>query len=234
MAKLLDMPVEALAQIVMRHLGLGKPCQQAPEICRTWLDDFRDTIGLPKTYPIATLYRAHPFKGHTPLEGQASYPLFAIWRSKNAWKWFTNDTDECTAAAMFLWVLPSEVQTDKIWPLFSEFSALMRRVFEHAPEELDDCELIERAGISEYGVEIKNEIAFAGPGKPGQVLFPTLTGAFTFKTHWKRSERNLGLEALPRFHEVYINYLLKGVGSDGDALPIINPILRGLHKPTQP
>lgn len=243
MPKLLDVPVEALAQVVMRHLGLGLPCAQAPAICRSWLTDFRDTLGDPKIKPIQTLYRAHPFRGRTPFEGQASYPMFAIWRSKAAWKWFTNATDEEAAAALFMWVLPSEVDTERVWPLLEHFGALVRRVFEHAPEELDDYEILSAAGVTEWAVELKMEMGFAGPGgigggsggvASGQLLFPTLSGAFTFKSHWTRNEHNLGLEPLPIFDEVLTNYMLKGVGQDGDVDPIINPILRGLHKPKQP
>ncbi len=228
--KLCDVQIEAFVAIIYRRLGLGVAPERAPALCGTWLEDFRDTYGDAKMRPIMTVYRANPFRGRTPFEGNASYPLFAIWRAKNAWKPFTNDTDENTATAMFKWILPSEADTEKVWPLLGAFDSNMRRILEHAVEEGDDFALLEKAHVSEYSVEIKSDQAFDGPGQPSQLLYPTLTGSFTFKGAWRRTQHNLGLE-LEEFTEAYLSYMLWGQKGDP---PPVHPVLVANHRPLQP
>lgn len=228
----LDTSVEALAQVLVRRIGQGIPSPRGPKIVGTWLDDFRATMGDPKMRPIMTLFRGDPKMGATPFQGEASYPVFAIWRSADACRWFSNDTDENVGTVQLLWVLPASVDTERVWPLLHKFSILLRRVLEHCLRDLDDYALLDEAGLDSWSHEVKTTAGFAGPG-PNALVYPTLSGTFTITEYWKRSEGNLGV-SLTRFKEALLRYLLKGVGSDGDAIVGINPFLQSLAEPTQP
>ena len=242
MARVFDPALDVLLSIIYRRLGEGISPVRAPALVRTWLQGFRDTIGDQNIRPILTTYRAHPFRGKTPFVGQASYPLFALWRDTSDWKNYTHDTDENMSVFSFMWVLDSQVETERIWPLFQLFTFHLRRVFEHAPEDPDDAPLLLRndgthnapekmALISEYAVEIKTRNVFQGPSE--QALYPTLVGSFIVKQNWERSEHNLGLQ-LERFREALLNYHLKDPKNDGDWSPSINPILQSYGLPLQP
>lgn len=242
MPRLYDPAVDALISIIYRRLGEGVSPISAPALCKTWLRDFRDTIQDQTMRPINTLYRAHPFRGKTVFEGQSSYPLFALWRDSSDWKNFTADTDENMSIFSFMWVLPPEKETERMWPLLQHFISNLRRVLENAPEDPEDATLLllndgphnepnRMALISEYGVEIKSRFVFQGPGE--QLLYPTLVGTFAVKQNWERNVHNLGLR-LERFREAFINYHLKDPRNDGDWSPAINPILESYGLPLQP
>lgn len=244
MARIFDPALVALMSIVYRRLGEGIPPVSAPALCRTWKEDFQDTLALPDVKPIMSQYTAHPFRGKTPNFGKDSYPMFAMWRDTSDWINYSNDVDQNTSVFSFMWVMPPDKETERIWPLLQAFVSNMRRVFENAPEDPDDSKLIlfnasphndphKMALISEYAVEIKSRFVYQSANNTSDTLYPTLTGAFSIKQNWERDVFNLGLD-LERFREAACNYLLKDPRNDGDWTPSINPILESLGLPLQP
>ena len=124
--------------------------------------------------------------------------------------------------AMFQWILPSDADTEKVWPLLNRFVYTVRRILEWSVEDPTDLAILDAGGVTEFAVEIKVKYAYQGPDQ--QVLYPTAIGAFPFKHHWERNMQNLGLN-LSDFAEADIRHNLKGRDHDGDVAPVINPIL---------
>lgn len=229
MATLTDPQIDAFAAIIEAHINGTRTYPGAPAIAATFLQDFRDTIGDATMKPIVTVFKADPKNLKAPWEGNVNLPMLAIWRSEDAWKEFSWDMDQDSAVAMYKWALPSDADTEKVWPLLNRFVYTVRRIFEWSVEDPTDLAILNAGGVTEFAIEIKAKYGYDGPAQ--EVLYPTATGAFSFKHHWERNEANLGL-SLPAFAEADTRHNLVGADHDGDAEPVINPTLTSRAKLT--
>ena len=227
MAVLVDVQIQALLNVIKRHLN----GDQTLTMKRTWLTDFRDTIGNTSLLPIETSFMADWAHLNAPWEGNASYPIFCLWRASDNWTEFSYDTDGNSAVALFKWVLPSDAETERITPLFQRFTFELRRCLEEAVEDVVDRPNLDAAGVSAWCTDLKVKYGYDGP--QGNIIYPTATGSFDFTQHWKRTVTNLGLD-LPWLNSVEHHENIKGNGQDGDAAPKENPLVRGIAKVPTP
>lgn len=208
----LDYQVEAFAAIILRHLGDGYVAPREPKICEGWVADFRRTFENPETKPIETLFRADPMKGKNfdaVKEGQASWPLFAIWRSKNVRKQHTMGVDKTTMTIKFMWILPPHSETERNWPLLQQFDEHLRRVLISTSRCTEDKRLLDAAYIRDQCLNwntYEAEFGYFGPSQ--QIVYPAMSGQFQVEQFWERTVANLGME-IPAFHHAYFEYLLR-------------------------
>ncbi|OPZ10340.1 MAG: hypothetical protein BWZ07_02710 [Alphaproteobacteria bacterium ADurb.BinA280] len=208
----LDYQIEALAAIILRHLGDGYIAPIQPKICEGWVADFQRTYDNPQTRPIQTLFRADPMKGKNfdaVKEGEASWPLFAIWRSKNVRRPHTAGVDKNTMTVKFMWVLPPHSETERIWPLLQQFDEHLRRVLTNTFRCVDDRRLLDAALLRDFALgwqAYETEMGYMGPSQ--QMIYPCLAGSFQAEQFWPRTVDNLGMD-LPAFHHAYFEYLLR-------------------------
>lgn len=222
---LVDYPVEALLAIIIRHIGGGylaperRDIERYPALCINWLEDFRATFNNDKTYPIQTVFRANPFGNNgKSLEavqaGEANWPLFAMWRSGNEWTPFTVTDDQNRITVNFVWVMPPHRDVEVNWALLTHMDFHLRRVIDGIKRCKEDRDLLKAAGISDICREgWKSEQSYKGPAQ--RVIYPSLTGAITFRYYWKRTEYQMGLD-LPVFNAAYAEYFLRTKRSSGD------------------
>lgn len=223
---LLDYPVEALAAIVLRHLGGGylaperRDIERYPALCLNWVADFRATFDCvdENAQPIGVVFRANPFSKNgkdldAPEEGEVNYPLFAIWRSNNTHQPFTVQADTNRIKVMWAWVLQANKNTERIWPLLTHFDWNFRRAIDGIKRCKADRELLKAAGISDICRETwTSENGYKGPA--GHLLYPTVVGSFEFQFYWQRTEFTLGLNLEP-FNHAYVEYFLRSRIGDG-------------------
>ncbi len=212
--RLLDEPVEAFAAIVLRYLGGGYVAPRQPKIAEGWVADFQETFSNHTILPIQTVFRANPFKkGGKKFdaipEGEASWPVFAIWRSRNAWKQFTVGSDANTVNINFAWALPGSANVERNWALLTHFDHHFRRVLKGIYRDEETKALLNAALVRDYMLpwqSYQTDQDFDGPAQ--RAIYPTLTGTFQFSTYWGRTEENLGL-IHPAFNRAYFEYLLR-------------------------
>ncbi len=232
---LVDHPIEALVAIVLRHLGGGylapdrRNIDRYPQLCIDWLEDFRHTFQDPDIYPIRTAFRANPFtKGGReldgPREGEANYPLFAMWRKTNDWKQFTVQADSNRVTVEWAWILPPHEDVERNWPILTHFDFNLRRCIDGIKQSKEDRDLLKAAGVADICREKwVTEQGFKGPAN--RAIFPTLTGSFDFQYYWQRTEYTLGLD-LPAFNRLYAEYFLLSRREDGTIVETrLNPRL---------
>lgn len=246
--KLVDIPIEAFAAIVVRHLGDGYIAPRAPAICEGWVADFKATFNNPTTRPIETVFKADPRTGPQKFfdavrEGEASWPLFAIWRAKNQWSQHTVNVDKNRVTVKFCWVLPPHEDIERNWPLLTTFDFHLRRILKGTFRCAEDRELLKSASVGDLATPwqtYQTDQGYMGPA--GKTIYPTLTGSFQFDTYWARTEENLGL-TLEAFNQMYVNYTLRarkesGSMDDVRLMPPLssaaNPILPGQGNPCPP
>ncbi len=233
-----DLPIEAYAAIIVRHLGDGYFEPRFPKLADGdgWVKNFKATFDNPCTKPIETVFRANPLTGPNNVfdgvqSGEVSWPLFAIWRSRNHWKRYTNAADQNLVTLEFCWVLPPHSQTERNWPLLTEFDFHLRRVLRGIYRCTQDKELLSAALVRDFTFPwqtYETELGYKGPA--GKALHPTLTGRFQFDIFWEKTQYNHGL-ILEAFNFAYANYFLryrKESGSMDDAR--LNPPLSSLAK----
>lgn len=210
-----DWQIVAWTAIIVRHLGGGYIAPRYPALCQDWLENFRETFANPETRPIETVFNANPFGGSGALldvvkEGDVSWPLFAIWRDKTSRRRHTASVDRCRTTVKWLWMLPGNSETERIWPLLNEFDEQMRRVIAEVQRCPDDRNLLRAARIGDYARTYQTYTSEAGyKGPHGQTIFPTLSGAFDYDHYWENSEAGWGL-VLEAFNQAYFTYLLRG------------------------
>lgn len=208
----IDYQVEAFAAIITRHLGDGYIAPREPKLCEGWVADFKRTFDNPGTRPIQTVFRADPMQGKNfdaVKEGESSWPLFAIWRSKNVRRPHTVGVDRTTMTFKFMWVLPPHSETERIWPLLQQFDEHLRRVLTNTQRCTDDRRLLDAALLRDFALgwqQYESEMGYMGPSQ--QIIYPTLSGKFEVEQFWERTDSNLGLE-LPAFQYAYFDYLLR-------------------------
>ncbi len=245
---LIDVPIEAFAAIVVRHLGADYIAPRAPAICEGWVADFKQTFDNPGTRPIETVFKADPMMGPQKFfdavrEGEASWPLFAIWRTGNQWSQWTNGVDKNRVTVKFCWVLPPHENTERNWPLLTVFDFHLRRILKGTFRCAEDRELLKAASVMDLATPWQTyttEQGYKGPG--GKVLYPTLSGSFQFDIYWAKSEENYGL-LLPAFNRLYVNYTLRARKESGSMYDVrlmpplssaADPILPGQGNPCPP
>lgn len=229
----LDVPIEAFAAIVLRRLGDGYSPPRTPDLVGGWVDDFRRTfdgcISSPAetggeceggTKPIASVFRANPMVGpgnsfQAVPHGEGSYPLFAIWRDQNQWAQFTNGTDRNRVTVGFCWALPANNETQRMWPLLTQFDFLLRRVLKNIYWDVETKALLNAALVRDYVNPWQTYRSKPGhSGAQGQAIYLTLTGEFQFDTYWERTPQNHGY-TYQGFNAAYFTYLLRGRGESG-------------------
>lgn len=237
---LVDAPVEAFAAIVLRYLGGGFTAPRQPKIAEGWVADFRATFANHTINPIETVFRANPFanggeKFDAVPEGEASWPLFAIWRRRNQWKQHTNGVDANLVTIEFAWVMPPNRNTEQLWPLLTVFDHHFRRVLKGLYRDKETMTLLNEALVRDYVLpwqSYSTEQDFAGPAK--RAIYPTLRGSFQFQTYWARTEENLGL-IHPAFNRAYFEYLLRHRKESGSMEDVrLNPSLISAADPIPP
>jgi len=219
-SQIYDWQIVAWTAIIVRHLGGGYVPPRFPALCESWLENFRVTFANPETRPIETVFNANPFGGSGALldvvkEGDVSWPLFAIWRDRTNSKRHTASVDRRRTTVKWLWMLPGQSETERLWPLLGEFDEQMRRVIAEVQRCPEDRNLLRAARIGDYArayQTYQSEEGYRGPN--GQTIFPTLTGSFEYDSYWSNSEAGWGL-LLDAFNGAYFDYLLRGKTESG-------------------
>lgn len=237
---LIDHPIEAFGAIILRHLGGGYTAPLTPKIGEGWVADFRRTFDNAETKPIETLFRADPKLGpkdhfQAVEEGEASWPLFAIWRKSNKWDQHTIGVDKNRVTVAYVWVLPPSANTERNWPLLSVFDNHMRRVLRAIYFCKEDKDLLTAALVRDFALPWQSYTSrqgYEGPG--GKTLYPTLAGEFQFDTFWERTADNHGM-VYPAFNAAYTTYVLRGRDGSGNLTDTrLIPELASLAYPIPP
>lgn len=215
-----DWQVVALTAIIVRHLGGDYVPPRYPALCADWVASFRTTFANPETRPIETVFNANPIGGSGALldvvkEGDVSWPLFAMWREKNTRKRHTAGIDRVRVFIKWLWMMPANSETERIWPLLNEFDENMRRVIAEVNRTPEDRNLLRAARIGDFGradQTYSSEQGYKGPGN--HTIFPTLSGQFEYDCYWANTEASWGLQ-LQAFNQAYMTYLVRGRKESG-------------------
>ncbi len=182
------------------------------------VQDFIDTFARP-IRPVEHILYYDIGTGRVVFGGNTTFPALALWRRSDNYKPQTNESRMCSVTCGLKYVLPAETDTSVAFATLHRVCEEFDKMMDEDVEDQYGGDLLRAAGLIEWGVNWEVRYGYEGPDQ--QTLYPTATGTFNFK-HDYLFDRT----PLQNMVGLYIKHNLKGVTSDGDAMPAFNPLVQ--------
>lgn len=207
MPKIEDIQINAFTAVIAANLNANV------ELVR----DYTDTFGQP-ILPVQHIIKYDVTTGRAVLGGNTTFPALGAWRTRSVFAPQTNESRSTSATCVIKYILNANNDTERMFAVLSRFACELDNYLEGAVEDELGGDILIASGLIEWAV--KWDVDFKYEASDKQALYPTATGRIMIK-----HDRVFDSRRLQGLLTLFMQDNLKGVGSEGDDGPVINPLL---------